>query len=128
MIFQLKLKLKKIWKTYKKTNKKTPLSPALYVPPPLLTEKEIEIEINKANEEFIKTSLLISKDELDPTNESADQKNKKIMKNIIDPTPGLFIDNQIKPNEQSFQNTTKNFLIFHIRCKNKLMTLCLKNS
>ena len=45
------------------------------VPPPLLTEKEIEVERNKANKEFIKISLLMSKDELDAANESADQKN-----------------------------------------------------
>ena len=50
------------------------------------------------------------------------------MKDIIDATPGLFIDDQVKPNEQNFQNTTNNFLIFHIRCKNNLMTLCFKNS
>ena len=48
------------------------------------------------------------KDELDIANESADQKNKKIIKDIIDPTPGLFIDDQLKPNEQNFQNTTDN--------------------
>ena len=127
-MFQLKLNSKRYGRHIKKQTKKTPLSPALYVPPPLLTEKEIEIEINKANEEFIKTSLLISKDELDQTNESTDQKNKKIMKDIIDPSPGLFIDNQLKPNKQNFQNTTNNFLIFHIRYKKNLMTLCFKNS
>ena len=82
--------------------------PPPYVPPPLLTEKEIEIERNKENKEFIKTSLLMSKDELDAANESADQKNKKIIKGTIDPTPGLFIDDQLKPNEQNFQNTTGN--------------------
>ena len=34
------------------------------VPPPLLTKKEIDIERNKASKEFIKTSLLLSKDDL----------------------------------------------------------------
>ena len=48
----------------------------------------------------------MSKDELDAANEFADQKSKKIIKGIIDPNPGFFIDNQLKPNEQSFQNTT----------------------
>ena len=50
----------------------------------------------------------MSKDELDAANESADQKNKKIIKGTVDPTPGLFIDDQLKPNEQNFQNTTDN--------------------
>ena len=77
-MFRQKLKFKKIWKTYEKTKKqKAPTPPPPSVPPPLLTKKEIEIERNKANKEFIKTSLLMSKDELDAANESADQKNKK---------------------------------------------------
>ena len=41
----------------------------------------------------------MSKDELDAANEVADQKNKEIIKGIIDPTPGLFIDDELKPNE-----------------------------
>ena len=83
----------------KKKKKKPPTLPPSFVQPPLLTEKETEIERNKANKEFIKTSLLISKDELDAANESTDQKNKKIIKDIIDPTPDLFTDDQLKPNE-----------------------------
>ena len=31
----------------------------------------------------------MSKDELDAANEFADQKNEKIIRDIIDPTPGL---------------------------------------
>ena len=73
-MFQLKLKFKKIWEKIL-TNPPTPPPP--YVPPPLLTEKETEIERNKANKDFIKISLLMSKDELDVANESDDQKNKK---------------------------------------------------
>ena len=42
------------------------------------------------------TNLLIKK-----------KKKKKKIKDIIDPNPGLFIDDQLKPNEQSFQNTTE---------------------
>ena len=50
----------------------------------------------------------MSKDELDAANESADQKNKKIIRDIIDPMPGLFIDDKLNPNEQNLQNTTDN--------------------
>ena len=59
-------------------NKKTlpaPLPPN--VSPPLLTKKEIETERNKENDDFIKASLQMSKDERDAVNESADQKIKK---------------------------------------------------
>ena len=33
-------------------------------------------------------------------------KNEKIIRDIIDPTPGLFIDDKLNPNEQNLQNTT----------------------
>ena len=36
------------------------------------------------------------------------KKNKKVIKDIIDPTPGLFIDDKSNPNEQNLQNTTDN--------------------
>ena len=58
------------------------------------------------------TSLQMSKDELDATNESADQKNKKTIRNIIDSTPDLFIDDKLNPNEQNLQNTTNNVFNF----------------
>ena len=86
MIFQLKLKFNKTWKNIKK---KKPTLPSPYVPPPSLTKKERETERNKENNDFIKTSLQMSKDELDAANEFADQKNEKIIRDIIDPTPGL---------------------------------------
>ena len=37
-------------------------------------------------------------------NESADQKTKEIIRDIIDPTPGLFIDGKLNPNEQNLKN------------------------
>ena len=36
------------------------------------------------------------------------KKNKKVIKDIIDPTPGLFIDDKSNLNEQNLQNTTDN--------------------
>ena len=47
-----------------KNKKNPPMLPPTSVPPSLLTKKEIDIERNKASEEFIKTSLLMSKDDL----------------------------------------------------------------
>ena len=63
-----------------KQTKKTPTPPLPYLPPPLLPKKEIETEVNKANNDFIKTSLQRSKDELNVVNEYADQKSKKMIK------------------------------------------------
>ena len=48
--------------------------------------------------------MLLNKDWLDASNEAADQKNKK----LIDPTPGLFSDNKLNANDQTFKNTTDN--------------------
>ena len=59
-------------------NKKTlPTPHPPYVPPPLLTNKEIETERDKEDDDLIKTSLQMSKDELDAANESADKKIKR---------------------------------------------------
>ena len=51
--------------------------------------------------------MLLNKDQLDASNEAADQKNKKII-DIIDPTPLLFIDNKLNANDQISKNTTDN--------------------
>ena len=76
--------------------------------------------MKEINEELIKTSLLISKDELDAANESADQRTKQIIKDIIDPTPGLFIDDKLNPNEQNLQNATDNVFNFPPQVKQQL--------
>ena len=109
LIFPLKLRFKKTWKTYSKKHKNPqPTPPPPYILPPLLTAKEIETKRNKANDDFIRTSMQMSKNELDAANEVADQENKELIKGIIDPAPGLFIDDELKPNEQNFKNTTDN--------------------
>ena len=67
----------------------TPTPP--YSPPTLLTANEIKMERERINAEFLKTSLLLNKDQLGALNEAADQQNKKIIKDIIDPTPGFLL-------------------------------------
>ena len=52
--------------------------------------------------------LLLKKDQLDALNEASDQKNKKIIKDIFDPTPGLFIDEKLNANNKIFKKTTDN--------------------
>ena len=50
----------------------------------------------------------MNKDELDAANESADQKNKKKIRDIIHPKPGPFVDDKLNPNEQNLQNAADN--------------------
>ena len=101
---EIQLDMEEILKN--KKNLATPPPPI--VPPPLLTKKEIETERNKENKDFIKAPLQMNKNELDAANESADQKNKKVIRDIMDPTPGLFIDDKLNHNEQNLQNTADN--------------------
>ena len=48
-----------------KNKKALPSPPPPYIPPALLTTKEIKTEREKPNEDFIKPSIQINKDELD---------------------------------------------------------------
>ena len=59
---------------------KPPTPPPTYSPPPLLTINEIKTERERIDAEFLKTSLLLNKDQLDASSEAADQKNKKLIK------------------------------------------------
>ena len=61
---------------------KPPTPPHPYSPPPLLTINEIKTEKERINAEFLQTSLLLNKDQLDASNEADDQKNKKRIKDI----------------------------------------------
>ena len=75
---------------------------------------------NKRNRDWKKQNKRRRTDERDAANEFADQKNKKIINDIIDPNPGLFISDQLKPNEQNFQK------IHHPKSNSSLMIPCLK--
>ena len=61
----------------------------------------------------------MSKDELDAVNESADQKNKKIIRDITDLTPGLFIDDKLTLNEQNLQNISDNIFNLPLQVQQK---------
>ena len=87
---------------------KPPTPPPPYSPPPLLTTNGIKMERERINAEFLKTLLPLNKDQLDASNESADQKNKKIVKDIIDLTGGSFIDDKLNANDQIFKSLTDN--------------------
>ena len=51
--------------------------PPPYSPPPLLTINDIKMEKERINAEFLVTSLLLNKDQLDALNEDADQRIRK---------------------------------------------------
>ena len=66
--------------------------------PRLPLPKILTDETNSLNETeslFLKTSFTISKTNLDASIEAAEEKNKKVIQDIVDPTPGFVVDEKI---------------------------------
>ena len=80
---------------YLKKEKKTPKPHPPYTSTPPINEKEINKIYNETKEDCLETAITINKTNLDAASENADEKNKKIISKIINPTPGLFVDNQL---------------------------------
>ena len=74
--------------------------PPHFTSTPLRSEKEINKTHDDAKEEYLKTTITINKTDLDATIENADNENKKIVSNIIDSTPGLFVDDKLNLENQ----------------------------
>ena len=72
-----------------------PEMPKPFVSPFLLTTEEIKEQTKQEGEDFIQTSLTLREEELRAADETADEKNKDIIKSIVYPTPGLLVDNKI---------------------------------
>ena len=64
-----------------------PLPPSLFDTSDSLTERDSA---------FLKTSLTMSKPNLDASIEAAEEENKKIIQDIVDPTPGFIVDNSLQ--------------------------------
>ena len=80
---------------------KIPSPPPLhFTSTPLRSEKEINKTHDDAKEEYLKTTITINKTDLDATIENADNENKKIVSNITDSTPGLFVDDKLNLENQ----------------------------
>ena len=75
--------------TPKKFYKKPPL------PKILIDETN---SINESDSLFLKTSFMLAKTNLDAAIEAAEEENKEVIKTIIDPTPGLIVDEKISNN------------------------------
>ena len=61
----------------------------------MLSEKQIKETYDNAKEDYLKTAIKINKTDLDVAFENADEKNEKIISDVIDPTPGLFVNDQL---------------------------------
>ena len=66
----------------------------------MLSEKEIDKVYNDTKEDYLKTSITINKTDLGAAIENADEKNEKIISDLINPIPGLFVDGQLNLEDQ----------------------------
>ena len=61
----------------------------------------------KRKKDFLKTTVRIDKPELDAATGNANNENEKIIIDILDPTPGLFVDGKLNLYDQ-FENPNNN--------------------
>ena len=89
---------------YAQQEKILPPPPLRFTSTPLKSEKEINKTYDDSKEEYLKTAITINKTDLDAAIENADKKNKnknkKIVSDIIDPMPGLFVDDKLNLENQ----------------------------
>ena len=71
-----------------------------YIPPPLLMTIEIKENTTKKNEDFIKISLVVKDEKIKAESDIADQKTKKLIKDIVNPTPGILTNDTFDPKKR----------------------------
>ena len=84
------------------TPKKTPIRR-----PPLPLFVTLDSSLSERDSSFLKTSFTMSKPNLDASIEAAEEKNRKIIQDIVDPTPGLFVDEKFTDddlNNREYEN------------------------
>ena len=69
------------------------------------TVSNIPDNLNKIDSDFLKTSLTLSKTNIDATIEAAEEENRMIIQDMIDPTPGLFINQSFTTDDLNTMNT-----------------------
>ena len=81
---------------------------------------EIDNLRQQLNEEFLRTAITISKTELDAANKRANEKNKELIKSIVNPTPNLLIETKTKPEHKNIHNNIKKNYVLPPTMRNRL--------
>ena len=76
---------------------------------------EIDNLRQQLNEEFLRTAITISKTKLDVANKRADEKNKELIKSIVNPTPNLLTETKIKPEDKNIHNNVKKKIMCYLQ-------------
>ena len=75
----------------------------LFSSTPLKT-KEINKIYDEEKESYLLTAIKINKTDLDAAVENAEESNKEIIEDMIDPTPSLILDNTLNSDKQFESN------------------------
>ena len=81
---------------------------------------EIDNLRQQLNEEFLRTAITISKTELDAANKRANEKNKELIKSIVNPTPNFLIETKVKPEDKNIHNNIKKYYVLPPTMWNRL--------
>ena len=99
------LKIQEDLAKYRKEGKESPLlQKPLFSSTPLKT-KEINKIYDEVKEKFLQTAITIKKTDLDVAVENAEESNKEVINDIIDPTPGLIVDDTLNLDKQFEYNS-----------------------
>ena len=72
-----------------------PEIPEDFVPPYPLTEEEMKEQFKQEGEDLLQMQFTVNEDELRAADEVADEESKSVIKSIVDPAPGLVVDDEI---------------------------------
>ena len=90
---------------YRNEGKKPPLPlKPLFSSTPLKT-REINKIYDEEKENYLQTAITINKTDLDAADKNAEESNKEVINDIIDPTPGLIVDDTLNLGEQFEYNS-----------------------
>ena len=70
-----------------------------------LKTKEINKIYDEEKQNYLQTAITINKTDLDAAVENAEESNKEVINDIIDPTPGLIVDDTLNLDKQFEYNS-----------------------
>ena len=105
LIYLLSYKYRKIWLNIEKKEKKPPLLPKPLYYSTTLKSKEINKIYDEEKENYLQTAITINKTDLDAADKNAEESNKEVINDIIDPTPGLIVDDTLNLDKQFEYNS-----------------------
>ena len=68
--------------------------------PPKTFSSSTPLKTKEINKIYLQTAITINTTDLDAAVENAEESNKEVINDIIDPTPGLIVDNTLNLDKQ----------------------------